>query len=567
LTEAEKSAILSLRKYTVDYVTTSTNKATLRDCHACLTQVRHDRKKAKGKVMPQIKRALISVFNKKGIVDFARELSSLEIEILSTGGTARILQKAGIPVRDVSQYTQSPSMLGGRVKTLHPKIHGALLAIRENPEQMEEARKYNLELIDMVVINLYPFLEVTQKEGISLEEALENIDIGGPSMLRSAAKNFSYVAAVSNPEQYPQIIRELKENNCFLSKDTCFDLAVRVFQEVSTYNSFIAQYLAKQGNQEFPDILNLSFRKRQELRYGENSHQRAAFYQEERGTGLSTAQKISGKELSFNNLLDLDAALGLISEFQEPAAVVIKHNNPCGAACASSLADAFKGAYRGDPLSAFGSIIGLNRRIDMATAEEIASPNKFIEAIIAPGYEEEALDILKTRQKWGKNVRILKINGSLAKEEWDIKKINGGILLQEQDKQTYASENLKTVTQRFPTAKERDDLLFAWFVCKWVKSNAIVLAKDKAVVGVGAGQMSRIDACLLALRKAGERARGSVLASDAFIPFPDVVEEAKKKGVTALIQPGGALRDKKVIEAANEYGMAMLFTGIRHFKH
>jgi len=311
----------------------------------------------------------------------------------------------------------------------------------------------------------------------------------------------------------------------------------------------------------------LSFKKRAELRYGENSHQRAAFYQEERETGLSSAEQISGKELSFNNLLDLDAALGLISEFQEPTAVVIKHNNPCGAGCASSLADAFKGAYRGDPLSAFGSIIGLNRRIDMTTAEEIASPDKFIEAIIAPGYEEEALHILKTRQKWGKNVRILKINGSLAKEEWDIKKIKGGILLQEQDKETYTSEKLKTVTQKFPTAKERDDLLFAWLVCKWVKSNAIVLAKDKTVVGVGAGQMSRIDACLLALRKAGQRARGAVLASDAFIPFPDVVEEAKKKGVTALIQPGGALKDNKVIGAANEYEMAMLFTGIRHFKH
>ncbi len=518
--------------------------------------------------MPQIKRALISVFNKKGIVEFARGLSNLGIEILSTGGTAHALQKADVPVRDVSQYTGSPSMLGGRVKTLHPKIHGALLAVRESSQQMEEVRKHNLELIDMVVINLYPFLEVTQKEGVSLDTAIENIDIGGPSMLRSAAKNFSYVAAVSNPEQYSQIIRELKENNCFLSKDTCFDLAVRVFQEVSAYNAFIAQYLAKQRNQEFPDILNLSFRKRQELRYGENSHQRAAFYQEEKETGLSAAEQISGKELSFNNLLDLDAAIGLVSEFEEPTAVVIKHNNPCGVGCASSLTDAFKKAYSGDPLSAFGSIIGLNRRVDIATAEEIASPEKkFIEAIIAPDYEEEALDILKTRQKWGKNVRILKINGSLAKKEWDIKKIKGGILLQEQDEKTYTSESLKTVTQRFPTAKEQDDLLFAWFVCKWVKSNAIVLAKDKTVVGVGAGQMSRIDACLLALRKAGDRAKGAVLASDALIPFPDVVEEARKRGITALIQPGGALKDNKVIEAVNEYKMAMLFTGIRHFKH
>ncbi|GAH50236.1 unnamed protein product, partial [marine sediment metagenome] len=285
-------------------------------------------------------------------------------------GTAHALQEAGIPVRDVSEYTQSPSMLGGRVKTLHPKIHGALLAIRENPEQMEEVRKHNLELIDMVVVNLYPFLEVTEKEGISLDTAVENIDIGGPSMLRSAAKNFSYVAAVSNPEQYPQVLKELKENNCFLSKDTCFDLAVRVFQEVSTYNSFIGQYLAKQRNQKFPDILNLSFKKRQELRYGENPHQKAAVYQEEKETGLSAAEQLSGKELSFNNLLDLDAALGLISEFEEPTAVVIKHNNPCGVGCAVDLANAFEKAYKGDPLSAFGSIIGLNRRIDRATAEE-----------------------------------------------------------------------------------------------------------------------------------------------------------------------------------------------------
>jgi len=519
--------------------------------------------------MPQIKRALISVFNKKGIVDFARELSNLGVEILSTGGTAHTLREAGIPVREVSQYTQSPSILGGRVKTLHPKIHGALLAIRDNPEQIEEAKKYNLEFIDMVVVNLYPFSEVTRKKGVTLEEALENIDIGGPGMLRSAAKNFPYVAAVSNPEQYSQILKELKENNSFLSKDTCLDLAIRVFQEVSAYNTFIAQYLAKQRNEKFPEILNLSFKKQKELRYGENPHQKAAFYGEKKEVGLSSAEKISGKALSFNNFLDLDAALNIVREFEEPAAVVIKHTNPCGVGCASNLANAFRKAYSGDPLSAFGSIIGLNKVVDRATAEEMTSSGKFIEAIIAPDYEEEALEILKTRQKWGKNLRILKINGFSVKgkEEWDIKKINGGILLQEQDKRTYLPGNLKIVTQREPTQEERDDLLFAWRVSKWVKSNAIVLAKDKVVVGVGAGQMSRIDACLLAIQKAGERAKGAVLASDAFFPFPDVVEEAEKKGITALIQPGGALRDKKVIETADKYGMAMLFTGMRHFRH
>jgi len=361
----------------------------------------------------------------------------------------------------------------------------------------------------------------------------------------------------------------LKENNSFLSKDTCLDLAIRVFQEVSAYNTFIAQYLAKQRNEKFPEILNLSFKKQKELRYGENPHQKAAFYGEKKEVGLSLAEKISGKALSFNNLLDLDAALNIVREFEEPAAVVIKHTNPCGVGCASNLANAFRKAYSGDPLSAFGSIIGLNKVVDRATAEEMTSSGKFIEAIIAPDYEEEALEILKTRQKWGKNLRILKINGFSVKgkEEWDIKKINGGILLQEQDRRTYFPDNLKIVTQREPTQEERDDLLFAWRVSKWVKSNAIVLAKDKVVVGVGAGQMSRIDACLLAIRKAGERAKGAVLASDAFFPFPDVVEEAEKKGITALIQPGGALRDKKVIETADKYGMAMLFTGMRHFRH
>jgi len=338
---------------------------------------------------------------------------------------------------------------------------------------------------------------------------------------------------------------------------------------VSVYNAFIAQYLAKQTNQKFPQILSLNLKKQKDLRYGENPHQKAAFYRGEKEAGLSSAEKISGKDLSFNNLLDLDAALGLVSEFEGPAAVVIKHTNPCGVGCASSLADAFKKAYSGDPLSAFGSIVGLNRRIDIPTAEEIASPGKFIEAIIAPDYQEEALEILRTRQKWGENVRILKIKGSLAqkREQWDIKKVRGGYLFQEQDQMSHAPDNLRVVTKRSPTQKERDNLLFAWIVSKWVKSNAIVLAKDKTVVGVGAGQMSRIDACLLALRKAGERAKEAVLASDAFFPFPDVVEEAGKRGVTSLIQPGGALRDKKAIEAANKHKMAMLFTEMRHFRH
>ncbi len=537
--------------------------------------------------MPKIKRALISVSNKEKIVDFARGLSDLGIEILSTGGTARALKEAGIPVKEVSQYTGSPSMLGGRVKTLHPRIHGALLALRNDPEQMKEVKEHNLELIDMVVVNLYPFFEVIQKEGVTLEEAVENIDIGGPTMLRSAAKNFHWVAAVSSPDQYSQILRELKENNCSISEDTCLDLAMRVFQEVSTYNAFIANYLAKNKKQEFPKVLNLSFKKQKDLRYGENPHQKAAFYGEweREGVNLSSAQKIWGKkDLSFNNLLDLDAALNIVEEFKEPAAVVIKHTNPCGVGSASNLDEAFRKAYSGDPLSAFGSIIGLNKVVNSSTAEKIASPGTFIEAIIAPDYKEEALEILKTRQKWGKNVRILKTgNFELTpspfplpygerikvrgKKSLNIKKVKGGILLQEEDEKTYISSELKTVTQREPNQTEKEDLLFAWIVAKWVKSNAIVLAKDKTVLGVGAGQMSRIDACLLAIKKAGRRAEGAVLASDAFFPFPDVVEEAGKNGITAIIQPGGALRDKKVIEAADTHKIAMLFTGMRHFRH
>ncbi len=520
--------------------------------------------------MPEIKRALISVFHKEGIVDFAEGLTKLGIEILSTGGTARALREAGIRVREVSRYTHSPAMLGGRVKTLHPRLHAALLAVRDDPDQMREVKQYGIELIDMVVVNLYPFQEVVQKE-VSLKEARENIDIGGPTMLRAAAKNFPYVAAVTSPDQYPQILNELKENRCSLSEVTCLNLAMRVFQETSAYDALIAHYLEKETGQKFPDIINLSFKKQKNLRYGENPHQEAAFYREwiETRPGLSSTEKLWGKDLSFNNLLDLDAALAMVSEFREPAAVVIKHTNPCGAGCASHLQEAFKKAYSGDSVSAFGGIIGLNRTVDSPTAEEIASPDKFIEAIIAPEYEDQALEILKTGQKWGKNLRILKTNGNLArgKSDWEIKGIRGGILFQERDEETYIPASLRTVTKRIPTQKEEDELLFAWTVCKHVKSNAIVLSKDKTVVGVGAGQMSRVDSSRLAIGKAGDRARGACLASDAFFPFPDAVEEAGKSGITALIQPGGSLRDQEIIAAADRYRMAMMFTGMRHFKH
>jgi len=519
--------------------------------------------------MPEVKRALISVFNKEGVVDFARGLKDLGIEILSTGGTAKVLKEAGISVRDVSEYTGAPPMLEGRVKTLHPKVHAAILALRDKPTQMEEVEKYGVDLIDMVVVNFYPFLDVIQGK-VKVREALESIDIGGPTMLRAAAKNFPYVAAISSPHQYEEVLEELKKNNRFLSEDTCLKLAARAFQEISAYDSFIAEYLRRQREKGFPEIINLSFRKKGDLRYGENPHQRGAFYGEwiERGTSLSFAHKLSGKELSFNNLLDLDAALRIVREFEKPAAVVIKHTNPCGAGCADSLSEAFKKAYAGDPLSAFGSVVGLNKTVDVSTAEEMTSEGTFIEGIIAPDYEEEALEILKNRRKWGKSVRILKTGPFLPQiDEWDMKRIGGGIVLQEVDRCTYEANNLKVVTRRKPTQEEMDDLLFGWIICKHVRSNAIVLTKDKMVVGVGAGQMSRVDSCFMAVHKAADRSKGSVLASDAFFPFPDAVEEAGRAGVTAIIQPGGALRDEKVIEVANRYDIAMVFTGMRHFRH
>jgi len=523
--------------------------------------------------MPKIKRALISVSDKKGIVDFAQGLTTLGIEILSTGGTAKILKEAKISVKEVSEYTGSPSMLAGRVKTLHPKIHASLLALRDVPKQMNEIKKHNIKLIDMVVVNFYPFEKIVNKEKIEIKEVLENIDIGGPTMLRSAAKNFPYVAAVSDPSQYSQIIKELKENNSSLSEKTSFNLAINVFQKTSIYDNFITNYFQKKKEKEFPQILSLNYNKGKELNYGENPHQRAAFYRElrKKRDTLSSAQKISGKELSFNNLLDLDAALRIVKEFKEPAAVVMKHTNPCGAGCASTIEEAFKKAYTGDPLSAFGCIIGLNRVMDKTTAERIASPNTFVQGIIAPDYDKEALKIIKVRQKWGKKVAILKTGPlSISREEedsWDIKGIEGGILLQKKDAITYIPEKLKTVTRREPTKEEKEELLFSWIICKHVKSNAIVLSKNRTVTGVGAGQMSRIDSCLIAIRKAGEKAEGSCLASDAFFPFADVVEKAGKAGITAIIQPGGSLRDKESIKTADKYNIAMLFTGIRHFRH
>lgn len=516
-----------------------------------------------------VKRALISVWDKTGLVDFARELSRLRIQILSTGGTAKLLNKENIPVQEVSLYTGAKEMLGGRVKTLHPKIHAGLLALRDDPEQMKEIKKEEIRLIDMVVVNLYPFPEVVGDKGVSLQKALENIDIGGVCMLRAGAKNFKNVAVVSSPQQYREIQKELKQNKGRINEDTSCKLALQAFQITSSYDSIIAKYLGEIKGVKFPTILNLSFQKIKDLRYGENPHQKAAFYREwdaPQGT-LPAAEKLGGKELSFNNILDFEAALNISANMDNPFCVVIKHNNPCGAAEGGTLPQACRRAFEGDPISAFGSIVGLNEALDAETANCIASPKNFVEGIVAPGYTEEAVRILKEKQPWGRKLVILKTPPLRADNTMDIRKVKGGILVQEEDKVVFCKNDLKSITERFPTEKEMEDLEFAWKMCRYVKSNAILIAKDKTVVGVGAGQMSRIDAALIAIRKAGKRCEGAVLASDAFFPFPDVVEEAAKVGITAIIQPGGSVKDKQVIEAANRYSIAMIFTGVRHFLH
>ncbi len=522
-----------------------------------------------GDKIPEIKRAIISVWDKTGVVDFARELSRLGVEIISTGGTAKLLREAKIPVREVSLYTGAPEMLGGRVKTLHPKIHAGILALREDPQQMEEIKKQEIELIDMVVVNLYPFAEVVKNMNVPLEKALENIDIGGPTMIRAGAKNFKNVAVISSPKQYTSILKELKQNNGKLSEKTCYRLALEAFQITSSYDSIVAEYLRKKEGIKFPSILNLTFQKIANLRYGENPHQEAAFYREwnpAKGT-LPFAEKLWGKELSFNNILDFQAALNILNEIEAPFAVVIKHNNPCGAAEGKNLTEACKKAFEGDPLSAFGSIVGVNRTVDAEVANYLTSSDKFIEGIVAPEYSKEALEILKNKKPWGKKVLLLKIQPFVKKGIQDMRKIKGGILIQDEDEISYWEDKLKFVTQRHPTKKEMEDLKFAWIICKHTKSNAIVIAKDKMVVGVGAGQMSRVDSTIIAIKKAKERCKNAVLASDAFFPFPDAIEEAANAGITAIIQPGGAIRDEKVIEVANRYKMAMVFTGIRHFRH
>ncbi|MCM8796854.1 MAG: bifunctional phosphoribosylaminoimidazolecarboxamide formyltransferase/IMP cyclohydrolase [Candidatus Omnitrophica bacterium] len=518
--------------------------------------------------MVRIKRALMSVSDKTGIVDFAKELSRLGVEIISTGGTAKLLREEGIAVKEVSEYTGFPEMLDGRVKTLHPKIHAGLLALRSSKEHMETLKEHGIGLIDMVVVNLYPFEKTTQKAGVTIEEAIENIDIGGPSMLRSAAKNCRDVAVICNPVFYPQVIEELKTNKGALSEDTLRKLGMEVFARTAQYDAAIYNYLknyfeAKTEKEVFPQQINLGFEKVQELRYGENPHQKAAFYRQSGKTkGLFNARQLQGKELSFNNILDLNSALELVSEFSNPAAVIVKHNNPCGVAESKTLDKAYIEAWKCDELSAFGGIVALNRKMDIKTAKAVAKSG-FLECIIAPGFDKEAQEIFKDK----KNLRLLELKDFVSVDEPDFKRVNGGLLLQDKDVLTLDENNLKVVTKRKPTKSETKSLIFAWKVAKHVKSNAIVLACGTKTVGIGAGQMSRVDSVFISTKKAGKLAIGSVMASDAFFPKEDAVMLAAKYKIKAIIQPGGSIADDAIIRMADKYNIAMVFTGTRHFKH
>ncbi len=504
-------------------------------------------------------RALISVSDKSGVVELARGLQQLGIEIISTGGTAKVLRKNGVEVKDASEITGFPEMLDGRVKTLHPKIHGGILAIRGNKKHVQELKEQGVQPIDLVVVNLYPF-EETIKRTDEMEEIIENIDIGGPAMLRSAAKNYRDVAVIVDPSDYSWVMEELRKNDRTLSDRTREKLAAKAFAHTARYDAVISKYLGEKfGAGKFPETLTLTYRKVQELRYGENPHQKAALYAGS-GKGIVGGEQLQGKQLSFNNILDLNAALSIADEFEEPTAVVIKHGNPCGVATGSDLLEAYKRAHACDPVSAYGGIVAVNRRLDEATAKELTST--FIEALVAPEYDAGALNVLGRK----KNLRVIKVSNG-GENGLEVRPVSGGVLVQERDVLSLKPEEIKTVTRKKPSEKEMEDLFFAWKVVKHVKSNAIVVAKEKQAIGVGAGQTSRVDSAEIAIRKAGEESRGAVLASDGFIPFSDTIEKAAEAGITAIIQPGGSIHDAEVIESADKHSLAMVFTGIRHFKH
>ena len=517
--------------------------------------------------MRKISRALISVSDKTGIIELASGLASLQVELLSTGGTAKMLREKGLKVRDVSDLTGFPEMLDGRVKTLHPKVHGGLLAIRSNPQHQAAVKAHGIEFIDMVVVNLYPFEKTAMKPGVTLEDLIENIDIGGPSMLRSAAKNFEDVTVLVDAADYAGVLEELEKNSGSVSRETRARLARKAFATTAAYDSAISSTLQKMANGAFPDVLHLNYRKVMDLRYGENPHQKAALYRDPAaaGRGLAAAPQLQGKELSYNNLVDLEAAWRLVQEFSEPTAVIIKHTNPCGVASGTALVESYRRALDVDPVSAFGSVIAFNRCVDGPTAEELSK--LFVEAVVAPGFEASALAHLAGK----KNLRLLDMSATGGDEiGLQLKAVGGGLLIQTSDSLPAQPEQWKCVTERQPSAEEMAALIFAWRIVKHVKSNAIVYARAGVLVGVGAGQMSRVDSVKLGASKARDlkhAVEGTVLASDAFFPFPDGVEEAARVGVTAIVQPGGAVRDNEVFSVANQHGIAMVLTGVRHFSH
>jgi len=513
------------------------------------------------------KRALISVSNKEGVVEFAKELTDLGYEIISSSGTARVLRENNIPVIEVSQITGFPEIMGGRVKTLHPKIHGALLAVRDNEEYMKQLQIHGIEPIDVVAINLYPF-EETVERGADLDEIIENIDIGGPAMVRASAKNHKFTTIIVDPKDYSKVISELKEKG-ETSLETRRKLALKAFRHTAVYDSIISSVLNEKFgvNEKFPQEIAIPFRKKQTLRYGENPHQEASLYVspvEKKGFSIAESQVLHGKEMSYNNYLDVEAAVNLVKEFGETACVIVKHNNPCGVALGETQKEAYKEALKRDPKSAYGGIVAFNKPVDIDTAKELVQI--FLEVVIAPDFEEDAFEFLTAKKK---NLRLVKIKNFYEKPTGlDYKRINGGLLIQDRDLGLY--KEWKVVSQKTPTEQEVKDLIFALKVVKHTKSNSVVIAKDGATIGIGPGQTSRVDSLETAVKKAQEfnlPLEGAVLASEAFLPFRDSIDEAAKYGIKAVVQPGGSIRDQEVIEAADEHGIALIFTGMRHFKH
>ena len=519
---------------------------------------------------PKIQRALISVSDKSQLAEFAAGLADLGVEIYSTGGTRSHLEETGLVVQDISSYTGFPEMMDGRLKTLHPKVFGGILCRHDRGDDMEGIAEHGICSFELVVVNLYPFEQTVARTGVTDAEAIEQIDIGGPSLVRAAAKNHAFVTIATDPSQYDEILSELRASGA-TTLETRRRLAGAAFQRTAAYDRAIADYFAgDDGMEKFPQQFGRQWRRTALLRYGENPHQQAAVYADATGTGanLVAGKKLHGKELSYNNLLDLDAALAIVRSLPQAAASVIKHNNPCGAASAATLAEAVSKAMQGDPLSAFGSVLGFNQPADAATAEVLAEPGLFVEAIVAPSFSAEAIEILTTRPKWRNNVRLIEV-GDIGQPvaAVQLRQIEGGVLLQQSDNQPDPEADWHVATKTHPDDAVMAELRFAWAICRHVKSNAIVVTRDQMLCGAGAGQMSRVDSVDIAIQKAGDRVRGAVLASDAFFPFPDSIEKAAQAGIVAAIQPGGSRRDEEGIAACDEHGLAMVMTGRRHFKH